>query len=61
MEKADSVLSVENFTFFKEPIGMESDLEILRYAKTRKVKMCCLGFLLTRNVYSIRMTLATRN
>lgn len=28
---------MENFTFFKEPIGMDTNQEILRYAKTRKV------------------------
>ena len=36
VEKTGSSLSSENFTFFKEPIGMESSLEILRYAKTNR-------------------------
>jgi hypothetical protein len=37
VDKSDSSLSGENFTFFKEPIGMDSNQEILRYAKTRRV------------------------
>lgn len=37
VDKADTNFSVENFTFFKEPIGMDSTQEILRYAKTRRV------------------------
>lgn len=36
MDKTGGLLSTENFTFFKEPIGMDSSLEILRYAKTNR-------------------------
>lgn len=36
LDKTDTNFSVENFTFFKEPIGMDSSQEILRYAKTRR-------------------------
>jgi hypothetical protein len=37
VDKSNSLLTGENFTFFKEPIGMDSTQEILRYAKTRRV------------------------
>ena len=37
VEESDSSLSGENLTFFKEPIGMDSIREILRYAETRRV------------------------
>jgi len=37
VDKVNSTFTVENFTFFKEPIGMDSTQEILRYAKTRRV------------------------
>lgn len=41
VEKGNSTYTVENFTFFKEPIGMDSTQEILRYAKTRRVGHYC--------------------
>ena len=37
VDKTVSPYTVENFTFFKEPIGMDAQQEMLRHAKQRKV------------------------
>lgn len=46
VDKHASPYTVDNFTFFKEPIGMDSQQEMLRHAKQRRV-MVIEGHILT--------------
>ncbi len=58
VDKSDSVLTVENFTFFKEPIGMDQQQEILRYAKQRRVSGSSFSFSARRTAAAVFLCLS---
>lgn len=38
VEKVNSHLCIDNFAFFKDPIGIDSSQELVRHAKKRVMK-----------------------